>query len=130
MKLEKYNHKVNSGFNLLVFNVGISKPEVLISLRLSLERLGGKLLEEKPKGFEKESEVWQFPDFVTSKTIEELIKNTCFECGGLMKDSMAYNNEDLYSKKDERGRITVYKNAGTALLFRVRKCLSCGHSHT
>ncbi len=50
---------------------------------------------------------WKFPSFITAEVIQETIRNTCFVCGGLMRD-----DEHPYSFE------------------KLRKCTSCGHSHT
>ncbi len=52
---------------------------------------------------------WNFPMFITSQVIKEIIHNTCFKCGGLMK-----NGEQLESFPPKQ----------------VRRCTTCGHSHT
>lgn len=52
-----------------------------------------------------------FPSFITSQVIQEIIHNTCFVCGGLMQDSEV-------------------QNGGISPAIKVRKCSSCGHSHT
>ena len=49
---------------------------------------------------------WIFPKTVYRYHIEEIIHNTCFVCRGLMKDSEYHSDHIL------------------------RKCQSCGHSHT
>ena len=52
---------------------------------------------------------WEFPNFVSNETISEIIRNTCFECGGLMGDTWASDNVNS---------------------IHIRKCKVCGHSHT
>ncbi len=54
---------------------------------------------------------WVFPSFITSQVIQTIIHNTCFVCGGLMQDSEV-------------------QNGGISPAIKVRKCTSCGHSHT
>lgn len=74
-----------------------------------------------------------FPSFITSQVIQEIIRNTCFECGGLMKDSTAFQNtnvsfDDFGNDAGLRG--TTQSRVGQAQQINVRKCTSCGHSHT
>lgn len=58
---------------------------------------------------------WNFPLFVGSQVIEEIIHNTCFVCGGLMKD---YET------------VVKVPNTFRGKLTQVCKCTTCGHSHT
>ncbi len=60
---------------------------------------------------------WEFPSHVNNESIAEVIRNTCFVCGGLMK------NVDNNSQK-------IYEWGQTLPVKRLRKCQSCGHSHT
>ena len=71
---------------------------------------------------------WDFPNHVSNETIAGIIKNTCFVCGGLMQDGKAIKNDDLYHKNS--GNTTVWPNTGEPKILQVRKCSSCGHSHT
>lgn len=85
------------------------KHNVVNSLGLSYERIGGK--------FDFNTNTWIFPPFINLQIIEEVIHNTCFVCGGLMKDEI----ETISSYKNQIG---FYHDKP------VRKCESCGHSHT
>jgi len=73
---------------------------------------------------------WEFPVNINNDTIIAVIKNTCFICGGLMKNSTALHNGDLYGLPDVVGKQTIYSQADEAKLRKVRKCSHCGHSHT
>lgn len=80
-----------------------------------------------------EPEVWYFPIFVSNETISEIIKNTCFKCGGLMINSTGFQNrlvffDDFGNDKGQRGSTGSY--CGPAEQKKVRKCNACGHSHT
>lgn len=97
------------------FNKLSNKPKgILIKIFF---RLGAKINGEPNK--------WLFPPFITSEIIQTVINNTCFKCGGLMRDSYAFKNEDLVHNE----RI-VWKDSGEAKQIKVRKCTQCGHSHT
>ncbi len=79
------------------------------------------------------SNVWTFPACVTSQIISEIIRNTCFMCGGLIKDAQALQNtlasfNDFGNDADSRG--TTQSRVGPATIKNVRKCTQCGHSHT
>lgn len=87
-----YQRKVGQNFVKVEFK-SAQNAKTWYSLSDSFERIGGKctdLLKD-----------WTFPVFVSPRIIQEIINNTCFVCGGLMKDSI-----------------------------KVRKCTQCGHSHT
>lgn len=76
---------------------------------------------------------WQAPLFISSQLIEEIIHNTCFVCGGLMQDSTALQNtnvsfDDFGNDAESRG--TTQSRVGPVQQIKVRKCSSCGHSHT
>lgn len=74
---------------------------------------------------------WEFPNHVSNETISKIIHNTCFVCGGLMKDSAALQNQDVIEISNGLSMTShVYSNAGKAQLVKVRKCIECGHSHT
>ena len=76
-----------------------------------------------------------FPSFITSQVIQEIINNTCFVCGGLMKDGIAIvNNKIVVESFDSiadtyEGTIEYLDNTSVKQIT-VRKCTSCGHSHT
>jgi len=76
---------------------------------------------------------WEFPLFITSQIIEQIINSLCYICGGIMKDGVALDNtlisyDDFGGDKGNRG--STQSKEGKAKLFKVRKCESCGHSHT
>lgn len=72
------------------------------------QRIGGEITEGGN---------WIFPKHITSEVIQEVIHNTCFVCGGLMKDG----TKEVKTREGKR----------TDLFFvKVRRCSSCGHSHT
>ena len=101
------------------------KHNVVNSLGLSYERIGGK--------FDFNTNTWIFPPFINLQIIEEVIHNTCFVCGGLMKDSTAFQNtlvssDDFGNDSGQRG--TTQSRVGEPQYLKVRKCSSCGHSHT
>lgn len=80
-----------------------------------------------------DSTSYLFPNNLNSDIISELIRNTCFECGGLMKDSIAFQNSlvsfnDFDNDFGSRGTTQSY--SGPAKQVQVRKCSQCGHSHT
>lgn len=80
----------------------------------------------------KEEVYWEFPNFVTQAVLEEVIKNTCFKCGGLMTSGLALDNtwtssDDFGGDKGSYGT-TASKN-GPAIMVKVRKCADCGNSH-
>lgn len=72
-------------------------PSFWKSLTSTLYKIGGT--------YQNNPIEWTFPYHITGQIIQEIIHNTCFMCGGLMKDS-------------------------TAIKVNVRKCSQCGHSHT
>lgn len=62
-----------------------------------------------------------------------LVGNSCFECGGLMKDGTALDNtwvgfDDFGGDAGQRG--TTVSKVGQPIMKQVRKCTVCGHSHT
>jgi hypothetical protein len=130
MKILSYKYQVGTSYNFAAFIGNIFRLKTTESFELSFERLGGEYLPEKPEGFKDNVSVWKFPAFVTSQVIEEVIRNTCFECGGMMKDGIVMNNGELRIPTGEfsRGNYTPYKE-GPATIKQCRKCISCGHSH-
>lgn len=125
MQFEIY-HKIGTDYSTVKFNSNNFKYLVTESFETSFERIGGI--------FNGDENYWTFPSFVTSQIIQEIIHNTCFVCGGLMKDdAIAYQNT-LVSFNDfgnDAGQIgTTQSRCGKAALKVVRKCSSCGHSHT
>ena len=76
-----------------------------------------------------------FPSFITSQVIQEIINNTCFVCGGLMKDGTAIVNnkivvESFDSAIDTYEGTIEYPDNTSVKQIKVRKCSSCGHNHT
>ena len=98
MKFEM-NHKVGTDYSTVKFNGNYLTIDYKVRDKLirSFQRLGGEITEGGN---------WVFPSFITSEVIKEVIHNTCFVCGGLMKDHEYHTDHIL------------------------RKCSSCGHSHT
>ncbi len=100
----QFTINIGTDYSTVKFTAGIYntikfKLPVIESFENSFSRLGGIFLPE-------EEYVWKFPSFITSQVLQEVIHNTCFVCGGLMKD-YEYHSDHI-----------------------VRKCQSCGHSHT
>lgn len=91
------------------YNIKV-KWDVIAQMMSWFERLGGTLIE---------TNVYQFPSFITTKVIEEVIHNTCFVCGGLMQNDFTQVKIKMEGRK-------------TSDLFScpIRKCSTCGHSHT
>lgn len=92
------NHKVGTDYSTVILQGHLS-AKVLESMFSVFDKLGGESIENT-------WDKWIFPSFITSEVIEEVIRNTCFVCGGLMKDEEYHSDHVL------------------------RKCTSCGHSHT
>lgn len=116
-----YQHKAGQGFVKVVFIAELFsntkfKQTIIDQMSFLFNRIGGTIQEDYS---------WNFPTFVSSNLLKEIIHNTCFVCGGLMKDSTAYKNDDILHNE----RI-VWKDSGIARQIKVRKCSSCGHSHT
>lgn len=97
----QYEHKVGDD-HVTVILFGKAKSSTAFALADHFERIGGTC--------EKTFDCWKFPNYITSKTIGEIIRNTCFECGGMVKDS------DTFYKKD-------------GVFLPIRKCKECNHSH-
>ena len=99
------------------------KQIFLDSLMESLKKIGGKYTFNL---------VWEFPIFVASGVIEEIIHNTCFVCCGLMGDGIAIQNGVLKAPGDRESSIcyTPYVDPNNHSVINVRKCTACGHSHT
>lgn len=114
------NHKVGTDYSTVTF-----KTFGHNNITNSLQRIGGKQQENIFS--------WEFPSFITAQVIKEVIRNTCFVCGGLMKDGVAFDNtwvssDDFGNDAGQRG--TTMSKIGSAKQIKVRKCTSCGHSHT
>ena len=103
-----------------IFDSTKFKVPVIESFKNSFQRIGGKLQDDY---------FWKFPPYINLNIIQEIIHNTCFVCGGLMKDSTAMVDQQLEFEHDIYGTVTQ-QVPGYAKQIKVRKCSSCGHSHT
>lgn len=98
------------------------KQQTVNSFKNYFERIGGEV---------SDIGIWRFPRFVTPELLQEIIHNTCFECGGLMGDSTAFKNDDLVEIPNGLSMTShIYSGAGKARQIKIRKCTACGHSHT
>lgn len=116
------------GNTRMLFNESNFNDQVNATFKLVFKTLGGK-----PNFLINGDKQWRFPDHITSQTISEVIHNTCFVCGGLMKDSTALQNQlisfdDFGNDSGSRG--TTQSRVDTPKQINVRKCSECGHSHT
>lgn len=116
-----YEHYIGEEFYRFHANFNGIKPIALDNLKHSFHKLGGK--EDIEKAW------WYFPLHISSQVLEEVIHNTCFMCGGLMKDSTAMVDQEFEFEHDVYGTVTQ-QVPGYAKQLKVRKCSSCGHSHT
>jgi hypothetical protein len=123
MKLLSYEYQVGTSYNLAAFAGTIFKLKATESLELSMERLGGEF---QPDLTSEKAIVWKFPSYIHSNSIEEILKNTCFECGGLMENGTVIRNQEVRVLTDN-GYIPYPE--GPATVQQCRKCTSCGHSH-
>ncbi len=76
---------------------------------------------------------WSFPEEISDDVLSIIIKNTCFVCGGLMKDSTAFKNirisfDNCENDIEQYG--TTLNEIGPVKQVRIRLCMFCGHSHT
>ena len=79
--------------------------------------------------------MWIFPLFINRQIIEEIVHNTCFVCGELMKDGQAIQEGKMYVSSFDNAIDTYqgeieYSNPQDSKVIKVRKCIACGHSHT
>lgn len=118
------NHNIGQQTVIVQFQSLKTNRYVWQALQKVFEKLGGKLLGFPDYGIDN----WEFPSFITSQVIQEIIHNTCFVCGGLMGDSTAIQNESLRVKTSQ-GEIH-YPDGNNTKVIKVRKCQTCGHSHT
>lgn len=119
----QFECKVGTDYSTVIFGDTPLKVRVIMILFSHYERIGG-ICEEN-------GGVWKFPLFVTPEVIQEIIRNTCFECGGLMKNSTAFKNEDVIEEPNGFSMTShIFTGAGEAKQIIVRKCTVCGHSHT
>lgn len=119
-------HELNTPTIKVVFDYSKLSMAAITKFNHLLIKLGGKqkITEEVH---------WQFPNFITEAVLEEVIKNTCFKCGGLMTSGLALDNtwtssDDFGGDKGSHGT-TMSKN-GPAVIVKVRKCADCGNSHS
>lgn len=118
------NHNIGQQTVIVQFQSLKTNRYVWQALQKVFEKLGGKLLGFPDYGIDN----WEFPSFITSDVIQEIIHNTCFVCGGLMQDGEAIKNNTLFIRKNQ-GTIH-YEDHSSSKVIKVRKCSSCGHSHT
>ena len=109
--------KVNVTFKADIVTLRLINIE---KLKETFQRLGGVMQDDYSI---------DFPLYINSQVIEEIIRNTCFVCGGLMKDGTAMVDQQLEFEHDIYGTVTQ-QVPGYAKQIKVRKCTSCGHSHT
>ena len=119
------HHKVGTDYSTVnIYNISKLKEESRIKLYEVLNKLG--------MTFGKGDEI-RFPFCITSEVLQEVIHNTCFVCGGLMKDGQALDNTYVYSNDfgNDAGQYgTTCSKIGQPVMKQIRKCNSCGHSHT
>lgn len=100
------NQKVGNDYFHVTLDGHLS-AKVLQSMFAVFEKIGGSNPSEC-------WDIWKFPSYITSQTIAQIIHNTCFVCGGIMSD----------------GQALEIPKASQPIMKQVRKCSSCGHSHT
>lgn len=120
------NH--NKNYNVVTFtNFNISKVAAKEKLFELFRRVGG----DNPQ-YELE---WIFPKTIYKHNIAEIIRNTCFVCGGLMQDGVAFQNHKITVSSYDNAAETYcgeveHPDFTQLKTIKVRKCKSCGHSHT
>lgn len=119
-------YKAGNSYINVEFKADIATLKLLNieQLKQTFQRIGGVFQTDY---------TFNFPLFITHEVIQEVIKNTCFVCGGLMQDGIAYQNtlvssDDFGNNAGSRGTTQSY--SGPAIQVKVRKCPQCGHSHT
>ena len=125
MQFELIHNTRQSTLSVKFNNMSSMKLDVLKSFYEVFHKIGGES--------QRSSNLWIFPSFITSQVISEIIRNTCFECGELMQDGEALDNtlvssDDFGNDAGQRG--TTVSKVGQPVIKQVRKCISCGHSHT
>lgn len=117
------NHKIGTDYSTVNFNGGLNKVtgEAFKKMFETFEKLG--------MHFKEDSAEMLFPKHITPKVIQEVIQNTCYVCGGLMKNSTAMVDQQFEFEHDVYGTVTQ-QVPGYAKQIKVRKCTACGHSHT
>ena len=101
----EYSHKIGTDYATVTFGGQFLrfKPVVAQALISKFEKLGGE--------FETDNYcICRFEKHITVEMIKKAIHNTCYECGGLMKDDL--------------------KDVNHIAAIPIRKCTVCGHSHT
>lgn len=114
-------HKVGTDYSTVTFKPHSVKGIALLNICDTYLRLGGEMIDTVSN--------WKFPAYITAQVLEEVIHNTCFVCGGLMKEGTAMVDQQFEFEHDIYGTITQ-QVPGHAKQVKVRKCSSCGHSHT
>lgn len=117
-----YNYKV--GHNVQVKFTNDLPAKAAIQFHITMCLIGGKRIDVLS---------WEFPAFISSQILSQIIHNLCFVCGGIMQDSTAFQNQlvsfdDFGDDAGQKG--TTQSRVGTAKQVIVRKCTDCGHSHT
>lgn len=103
-------HNIGERFLQIKFFETPLPPVVWLSIANSLQRIGGQC--------DGNMSNWTLPAVgTTSHIICEIIRNTCFVCGGLMQDGTIMLN-------------VLPSSVEPIKQVKVRKCLQCGHSHT
>lgn len=98
------------GNTRMLFNESDFNDQVNAAFKTKFETIGGQ------RNFIIQGiRQWKFPDHITSQVIQEIIHNTCFVCGGLMKNKM---------------KMLTYEENPNSLTKIIRMCSQCGHSHT
>lgn len=122
------NHKIGTDYSTVRFTANIVTLKLLNIGRLkeALARIGGQFQEDYS---------WRFPLCITSEVLSEVIHNTCFVCGGLMKNGQAIQEGKMFVSSYDSGVDTYqgqieYPNPNDSKVIKVRKCSACGHSHT
>lgn len=118
----KFEMNVGTDYSTVKFigDIISFRPCVSKSFIASFNRLGGILQDDGQ---------FKFPVCVNSQVLEQVIRNTCFVCGGLMKDGVAMVDQAFEFEHDVYGTVTQ-QVPSYAKQIKVRKCTSCGHSHT
>ncbi len=126
-----YLHKAGQDFVTVNF-IHAVKLRILSNLFPIFDKLGGKT-DYIMNGVASNYFTYMFPSYVSAQVIQEIIHNTCFVCGGLMKDSIAMQGTPRYYHDfgNDAGKLgTTMDYGGQAKQVKVRKCTQCGHSHT
>lgn len=126
MQFETSTNVTQKTFNIKLEHKPM-RPSVIDAFISHFERIGGKAVEHAGN--------WVFPAFVTRPLIEEIIRNTCFVCGGLMQDGVAVQNSKITVSSYDNATETYcgeveYPDFTQLKRIKVRKCTVCGHSHT